>query len=146
MEPNRSVGIARRPAKGLIRRGRCMMCQSQPAATLLHIDTSTPPTTDEAGQMVPKAQAWELCGDCSAAVQHEVARSSNDVSRRLYVALAVVASRRSQPVQSPIWTARYWQDTDARTREGWIVRLILLLFLSPVIALIVSLVLAAISR
>jgi len=122
-----------------------MMCQSQPAATLLHIDTSTP-STGEVVQMVPKAQDWKLCGDCSMAVQHEVARYSNDVPRRLYVALAVVASRRSQPAQSPIWTTRYWQDTDARTREGWIVRLVLLLFLSPVIALIVSLILAAISR
>jgi len=147
MEPNRSDGIARRPAKGVIAKGRCVMCQGRPATTLLDIDIARPCTRmDDVVEMIPKARTWKLCRDCNAAIQHEVAHANNDAPRGLYIALAVVASQRGQPVRSPIWTARYWQDTDARTREGWMVRLILLLFLSPVIALIGSLILAAVSR
>ncbi len=145
METSLPRGVALRSTPGRIMGRRCAMCRRRGAELRLAVDPSLLRSSAEAGvEVTPRAGAWQLCSECAAAIQHEAARSGADTVRRLYIVLAVVASQRSPLTHAPIWTTRYWQDADARTLEGWMTRLILFCFLSPLIGLLAIFVLPAI--
>jgi hypothetical protein len=115
----------------------CAICERRPATTLLHAATPVLHLgADEFLETPLSRHAWMVCKQCARAVQQEMARAGLRSPLRLYVAIAIVASERNPAAHPRVWSARYWQYADARTQDRWMMRLIMFLAVSPVIALV----------
>jgi hypothetical protein len=116
---------------------RCAICERRPAATLLHAATPVRHLgADEFLETPLSGHAWMVCKQCARAVQQEMARAGLRSPLRLYIAIAIVASERSPAAHPRVWSARYWQDADARTHARWMTRHIMFLAACSVIAFV----------
>ena len=107
---------------------RCALCERRPAATLLRAATPVLHLgVDELLETPLSGHAGMVCKQCARAVQQEIARAGLRSPLRLYIAIAIVASERSPAAHPRVWSARYWQDADARTHDRWMMRLIMFL-------------------
>ena len=116
---------------------RCAICERRPAAMRLHAATPVGHLgVDEFLETPLSGHAWMVCKQCAGAVQQEMARAGLRSPLRLYIAIAIVASERSPAAHPRSWSARYWQDADARTHDRRMMQLIMFLVACSVIAFV----------
>ena len=126
---------------------RCAICERRPAATLLHATTPVLHLgADEFLETPLSGHAWMVCKQCAGAVQQEMARAGLRSPLRLYIAIAIVASERSPAAHPQSWSARNWQDADARTHDRRMMQLIMFLVACSVIAFVARAILPLLVR
>lgn len=95
---------------------------------------------DDDGYLVQRE--WRLCQPCAQAVRREVERAALDTPLRVVVAVALVASDRSPPARSHVWSERCWREVDSATQDKLPMRALIAFFLSPVVIFVGTVALA----